>query len=140
MKKSYKVQAFAAITATVALAAASIHASGASATIAKASFAPMQVAECAAKDADNRQLFAIGNGETVLLVPRDSATLRQLRGPTTYHHPEIAGRIVGVELQQQCRAILYGGNGANWGHKVAPQTGGTNLPPNHVIGLKCECR
>lgn len=136
MKINYKFAALAVAAAGIAVAATQF--TGAPA-VAAAAAAPMQVAECAAKDAQGRQLFQIGNGETVLFVPQGSALMRDRAGPRSYHHPELVNRIASVELQTRCRAVLYGQFGANWGHRVVRQTGATDVPANHVGGLKCEC-
>lgn len=96
-----------------------------------------QQAECLAKDANGKNLFQIGNGITVKFIPANSAFMRNIPGN---HHPELAGRLASVVLRPNCQAILYGGDGANWGHRRVTATGPVEGPSSQIGGMKCECK
>ena len=96
-------------------------------------------AECAGYGGGHH-LFSIGNGETILFLPRHSQTLGALRGPKTYHHPELDGRMTRIGLQSRCMAILYGKT--TGGHQLVRQTGPVRgiMDVQEIAGMKCDCQ
>lgn len=96
-----------------------------------------QNAQCTVKDAGGKTLFYFGNGDTVKFIPAGSAFMRNIPGN---HHPQFAGKVASVQLQPNCQALLYGGDGANWGHRVVKASGPVGVPATQIGGIKCECK
>lgn len=136
MNKKYAFAAIATIAVGVAVGAAQFI----TAKPAAAQVSGPLVAECRTKDAAGKPVFWIGNGDTVLFVPRGSPLMADRGGPRTSYEPGFRNKVASVELKPGCRAVLYGQFGAAWGHAPVNATGPVGVPSNHIGGVKCECR
>lgn len=96
-----------------------------------------QNAQCIAKDQGGKTLFQMTSGQILKFVPADSAFMRNINAQSA---PALAGKVASVELQPRCQAVIYGGGGANWGHRRVQTSGSVGVPAAHVFGFKCECQ
>ena len=104
MNKKYAFAAIATIAVGVAVGAAQFI----TAKPAAAQASGPLTAECRTKDAAGKPVFWIGNGDTVLFVPRGSPLMADRGGPRTSYEPGFRNKVASVELKPGCRAVLYG--------------------------------